>query len=439
METPIIPDRVGSLQARQDELNMEPPIIPDRAGSLQARQDDWEKRNEILQSNRDGLKRKISSTSFKDSPTEHTRMKIQDFENEITVVKHDAKRWDMEAEHRRIGPKTHRERRKENYNRIISLGDLAWQQTKLLYDIEQKEPGYELLTPDYSGAFASTLLSLYKDPSTSRKRKGYMQSELRRMAIAIYEPSKGAATSDTFWCPIAKDYFPKTTVVAAHIVPYSLSKGIAEYLFGNGSEARMNTPDNRLMISKEIEYSMDHHQFVLIPVDRTESPLKRWKLHITMDDARKKLLYPNRFLGDLDGSELKFMNDSRPAARFLYYHFLMTIMVCRDRQKAGWEKNMKLLSGKPFATWGRWLRTSVMLSLARTAGDLTPEVEKALRDQNCSFPDDQKLSDKEEVEVARRCAEAAINREKKKMEIPNSEDDEEDEEDNDDDEEGEEE
>lgn len=168
---------------------------------------------------------------------------------------------------------------------------------------------------------------------------------------------------------------------------------------------------------------MDNHQFVLIPVDRNESPLKRWKVHVTMDDARKKVLYPGKTLGDLDGSELKFMNDSRPAARFLYYHFLITVIVCRDRRVAGWEKNISLLSGKPFATWGRWMRTSVMLSIAHAADDVAPEFEASLRDFNTSFDDDKKLTNKEEVEVARRCVEAPMIREKEDGESVEDEDD----------------
>lgn len=115
-------------------------------------------------------------------------------------------------------------------------------------EIEQMEHGREEITPDYHGAFAATLLSLYKDPKVSKKRKRHIQSEMRQSAIAVYESSEEAADTETLWCPVAKDLSPKRTIVAANLVPYSLSNGVAEYLFGNGPEARMNTPDNCLMI-----------------------------------------------------------------------------------------------------------------------------------------------------------------------------------------------
>lgn len=125
---------------------------------------------------------------------------------------------------------------------------------------------------------------------------------MRQSAIAVFEPGKEAAEAETLWCPIVKGFFPKRTIVAAHLVPYSLSKGVTKYLFGNGAEARMNTPDNFLMIYEEVEIAMDNHRFVLIPENRNESPLNRWKIHVATDDARKKLLYPGKTLGDLDGS-----------------------------------------------------------------------------------------------------------------------------------------
>lgn len=390
---------------------MEPPTIPDRASSIQTQREQWETRKAQLQKSSSDLKRKISDTSFKDSPLEHTKLRIQDYEIGISAIKHDVTWWDIQLEQKKVDPKAYRERRKANYNRIISLGDLAWQQSSLLHGLQREKQGLEKLTPDYSGAFFTTLLSLYKDPNISRKRKGHLQPNLRRAAIEVYDSRQGAEHTKTLWCPIIKEYAAQEDVIAAHIVPYSLNRGVAEYLFGHGSGVRMDTPDNCLMIFKKAEIAMNNHQLVFLPVDRDETPIKRWRIHLTMDDARGTLLYPGKPLGDLDGSELEFKNSNRPAARFLYYHFVLTIMICRDRRSAGWEKNMKLLTGKPFATWGRWMRMSVLLDLARAAGDLTSEFEEALFDPNASFPDERKLSGEEEREVARRCLEAAVGSE----------------------------
>ncbi|MCJ1263053.1 hypothetical protein MMC22_002923 [Lobaria immixta] len=49
-----------------------------------------------------------------------------------------------------------------------------------------------------------------------------------------------------------------------------------------------------------------------------------------------------------------------------------------------------------------------LLSIAHAAGDVAPKFEAALRDPNISFDDDEKLTNKEEVEVTRRCVEASM-------------------------------
>ena len=364
----------------------------------------------MLHESRETLKRKMSSTSFQDSPIEYTRLRIQDYEDKQDYVRHEMKWWKMQAEHGQLDVKAHRERRVEGQKRIISLRDSAWEQTRLLHDLEEKEQGSQIINPDYAGAFPSTLLSLYKDKNVSKKRKGHVQNEMRRDAIQAYTPGKDAPSDDTYWCPIAQTYFPKEDVKAAHLVPYSVSRGLADYLFGEGSGSRMDKADDCLMIQNHLETSMDSQQSVVIPVDRNETPIKRWRVHITMDDAINKTLYPGTKLGDLDGRELAFKNENRPASRFLYYHFIVTIIICRDRETLGWGKNMDLVTGKPFATWGKWMRTSVLLNLAHTAGDLSLEVEQALRDPNASFPDDRKLSHREEKEVARQCLESSLNK-----------------------------
>lgn len=77
--------------------------------------------------------------------------------------------------------------------------------------------------------------------------------------------------------------------------------------------------------------------------------------------------------------------------------------------------NMSSLSRTPFAISKRWLRPSAMLSMTRASSDLTLNVEKAPRMSNASFPNDQRLGDKEEVKTARRCAEASISHRKKDL------------------------
>ena len=106
----------------------------------------------------------------------------------------------------------------------------------------------------------------------------------------------------------------------------------------------------------------------------------------------------------LDGKEPSFKNDHRPASRFLYYHFVITLLRNkRDRQPGCDKFAVELPTGRPFATIGRYMRESMLLVLAKNAGDLNPEEEaRLLGGGGETFVEEAKLTDSEESEVARR-------------------------------------
>jgi hypothetical protein len=106
-------------------------------------------------------------------------------------------------------------------------------------------------------------------------------------------------------------------------------------------------------------------------------------------------------MSDVDGMELKFRTEHRPAARVLYYHFVVSILRCRQYREPGWENPwIKLRTGQPWPTPGRYLRQSMLLALERTAGDLN-EGEIAGLVQQRTFDVPERMADGEE-EVARR-------------------------------------
>ena len=70
-------------------------------------------------------------------------------------------------------------------------------------------------------------------------------------------------------------------------------------------------------------------------------------------------------------TNLVFKNEARPAARFLYYHFVVTLLRNKLYRTERYAHHLNTLStGRPFATMGVYLRKSMLLTLARKAGDL---------------------------------------------------------------------
>lgn len=114
-------------------------------------------------------------------------------------------------------------------------------------------------------------------------------------------------------------------------------------------------------------------------------------------------------LQKLQGQEIMFLNERRPAARFLYYHFVVTLLRNQRYRQPGWERYLiDLPTKKPFANMGRYLRESMLLQLAKMAGDLDTEGEARLlrEDGQEVFTDPEKLNEREETEVARRVYQA---------------------------------
>ena len=383
---------------------MQAPCVPIRTSSKNAIESHQAR---IKQSSAD-LKRKISETSFDQSPIAYRRLRIQQIELKVEEQKVHKSWLDLEHGKRLFTDNDHRKAHRETNKRIVSLGDDLWKEQEELQKEEEKEGRVEKLGPDSKGAFVATLLALYKDPHQSKKRSSTSQTQLKETAIKKYEARKGASSKNEIWCCFNREYFPVSTVRAAHIVPRQLGPELMEYIFGSGSGLRLDSADNCLLLERNVEEAFDSGNFVLIPVNTDERPILRWKIKITNQAAINTRMWTGR-LGEFDNQELIFKNENRPASRFLYYHFVVTLLRNKRDRQPGWEQYlMELPTGKPFATTGRYMRESMLLALAKSANDLNPEDEARLLGGNGgeTFVEEQKLTEMEETEVARRALEA---------------------------------
>ena len=383
-------------------MQHEGPAIPERTSSKTA----IEAQRLKLSQSRSDLKRRLSQTSFKDGLIRYQRLKVEDLELQRDEWRLKGKSLDVEFEQHLLSFDQHRKAQRDINVRIASLGDQLWKQQERLREQEEKENQVPPLGPDSNHAFVATLLALYKGPHEKRKRSKKVQTQLKRSSIATYNADQGAPQNE-LWCCVTRGYHHEPYVRASHIVPWTLDPAVVDYIFGYGSAARMDTPDNCLLLHEYIERAFDNGNLVLLPVDANERPLRRWKVQVTNDSAWNRKIFSPMTLGDLNGRELAFKNDARPGARFLYYHFVMTLLRNKTNRQPGWEKYcVQLPTGRPFATMGRYMRHSMLLALAKSAGDLSPEAEEEVRLLNggggLTFQEPQKLAEVEENEVARR-------------------------------------
>ncbi|ERF74059.1 hypothetical protein EPUS_03874 [Endocarpon pusillum Z07020] len=197
------------------------------------------------------------------------------------------------------------------------LGNERWQQIKTLREDKEKAGKAPLL--------------IRNSPRPTPKKPTPENPEMRKQALRIYESGKDAPKGKP-WFPISRDYLSAPQMVAAPIVPTGFGASLAEYIFGPESGSQFNTADNCLVIHCSVEDAFLGGKSVLLPADLTGFPLKIWKVQIT-NLSTKNADLGRRTLGVVDGEVLAFKTGNRPAARFLYFYYGITLSRNkRDRQ-----------------------------------------------------------------------------------------------------------
>ncbi len=133
-------------------------------------------------------------------------------------------------------------------------------------------------------------------------------------------------------------------------------------------------------------------------------PILRRKIILINQDAcnQRLKLETVKTVGELDGKEIIFRTDQRPASRFLYYHFVLSLLLCRSRENRGWEALwLKYGKTEPWPTTGRYLRESMLSALTRCVGNVN-ESDFAELVNDRTFSSSKKLNNDEEDEIARR-------------------------------------
>lgn len=249
------------------------------------------------------------------------------------------------------------------------------QRAKLAKGLDaEKESG----EPDWPAAYAELLTNLYKNherPAAWEIRNPHVHDTWREGIIEHYA-AEDPDNDGQLWCPILREYNHSRIRTAAHIVQHSIGYSNAGYLFGepdNGSGLIWSFR-NGIVMANFLEEQFDRGDFVLVPAEQTDPGTgpTEWRFALMNEKVRKYRIGESSLTyNDLDGRILEWKNDNRPARRFLYYHFVTTILRYTRFEKPGWaEKRMTLPTGKLWATQGPYLRRSTLKHLAVMLGDL---------------------------------------------------------------------
>ncbi|KAL7934073.1 hypothetical protein V8C35DRAFT_280386 [Trichoderma chlorosporum] len=157
----------------------------------------------------------------------------------------------------------------------------------------------------------------------------------------------------------------------ARIVPFLMDENkLAEIVFGNVSEP-VQGPANALLLASGIHSLFEAYALIIVPVDRSETPIRRWRTEFVLNACENASFGIDYETGkhiygrDIEGSELSFLGNRRPAPRFLYFHFIMTLIRSKDRGRQNWQQMWaRYYEQRPFPSPGNYMRKSIIKALA---------------------------------------------------------------------------
>ena len=311
----------------------------------------------------------------------------------------------LEMEKPKLKKTEYRHRRSNITHRKLSAGDTLWYHRKKQARIEGPE-SFNILDPgsDAAKVVGQTILALHRSldgVTTVNKRP----KNWREDTEIYYNASRKDGMT---WCHAMGTSVHRSSVKAAHIVPFFMrGQEIGAELFGSRGD-ELQTSSNALLFHNQIKSWFDRYCFVVVPADYNEVPITRWKIELVGNTIRNQhwgiekepgTFYYGR---DLDGKELKFLGNARPASRFLYFQFMMTLVRIRDLKAPGWEEIWtKYFTTPPFLTPGSYVRRSMLISLNQTYKTTDAKIiEKWIQGQGYEEP--VFLSDEESERVKKR-------------------------------------
>lgn len=194
-----------------------------------------------------------------------------------------------------------------------------------------------------------------KIPDWLRRQDDAQENFKRRIVAAYPELERTSNGEKKYWCPVAKRWDSPTEMRAAHLVPHHFGYAQVGCLFGepkNGYDHVWNVR-NGLHLDRAVEEAFDKGQIIIVPYDDSNDG-QRWRLQVV---HRSLLENPMRGpWGTLHNKELDFGGaTARPGRRYLYVHYITTLLRMYRMKKPGWQLMVEERKQKEvWASPGKW-------------------------------------------------------------------------------------
>ncbi|ELR02835.1 hypothetical protein VC83_08296 [Pseudogymnoascus destructans] len=242
------------------------------------------------------------------------------------------------------------------------------QKKMIVDDLDEMLPNFDSLGSAYAVTITSRIMA-----ATCRQRKGrpFNQKAFAQGVLDYYGAKRKTDSGGSEkYCHLT-GWHDAEFVKCAHIVPKSLESDELAYLFGV-RETVLSESRNGLTLLRSIETALDNGGIVFVPDKPAPGEDTVWRcLLLKQDKASDEYLKPRKWR-ELDGKELTFLTPNRPARRYLYLRYIITLLYQKREGNMDWVDqvlNRTDARGYMWATPGAYLRKTMLVMLARKVSD----------------------------------------------------------------------
>ncbi|EFE43122.1 hypothetical protein TRV_02127 [Trichophyton verrucosum HKI 0517] len=227
-----------------------------------------------------------------------------------------------------------------------------------------------LRNDDINAAYMNAIIGKAAIAPGKELNRKYMSKQLRKLADDFYDGKRVAALETQGYCH-ALGWTMYDEVTATHLVPEGLDANAIARLFGT-TNVNIDEPRNTLLLHKNVGKALNTGFIVIVP-DSAPGKEVKWKLIVTDTDFLDETVSPGVTWNALHGRELKFLNDNRPAKRYLYFRFMITYLMIKRHGQLNWIREVEAVR-HPWSIPGEYLDRSMLSSLARNvSGSILPK------------------------------------------------------------------
>ncbi|KAI4157101.1 MAG: hypothetical protein LQ342_008521 [Letrouitia transgressa] len=207
----------------------------------------------------------------------------------------------------------------------------------------------------------------------------------KRFANEVHEylgtnPPREEGAAKKCFCNVIGDWISIADAKVAHIVPWSWDSKAMDYAFGS-QEKCLESKRNGLCLQENVEKAFDKCEVTIVPLSVESTPTE-WKIIVLKDSIAQNVVYQDSGergkrvfwrWSDLDGRQLTFLNNNRPARRFLYLRHTLALINAKEKQWLDYPQ--KVPPGEVWANPDKsegYLRNSILLDLAKRVGGTLP-------------------------------------------------------------------